>query len=77
MISSVASAARSPCPNQVPIPDLLRLRNLAIGHGLQEFREERYNLIGRAGHWWESGGSMPGLRECLPRCPHDLPIPDL
>ena len=68
-----------PCPRHVPIPDLLRLRNLAIGHDLIGFSQERYNLIGRAGHWWEeinaSGCDQCG--ECLPRCPHQLPIPDL
>jgi len=68
-----------PCPNSVPIPDLLRLRNLAIGHDLQAFAQERYNLIGRAGHWWESvdGNACKRCGECLPHCPHHLPIPDL
>ena len=68
-----------PCPKQVPIPELLRLRNLAIGHGLTEFAQERYNLIGRAGHWWEEHDASACERcgECLPRCPHHLPIPDL
>jgi len=68
-----------PCPSQVPIPELLRLRNLAMGHGLTAFAKERYNLIGRAGHWWEEHNASACERcgECLPRCPHELPIPDL
>ena len=68
-----------PCPQQVPIPDLLRLRNLAIGHDLSGFCQERYNLIARAGHWWESVDASACERcgDCLPRCPHQLPIPDL
>ncbi|MEY4430964.1 MAG: hypothetical protein RLZZ533_900 [Cyanobacteriota bacterium] len=68
-----------PCPNAVPIPELLRLRNLAVGHGLQAFAEERYNLIGRAGHWWEALDASACNRcgDCLPRCPLQLPIPDL
>ena len=68
-----------PCPNAVPIPELLRLRNLAVGHGLQAFAEERYNLIGRAGHWWEAVDASACQRcgDCLPRCPLQLPIPDL
>ena len=68
-----------PCPKQVPIPELLRLRNLAIGHELNAFAQERYNLIGRAGHWWEEHDASACERcgECLPRCPHQLPIPDL
>ena len=68
-----------PCPEQVPIPELLRLRNLAVGHGMQAFAEERYNLIGRAGHWWEErdASACRHCGDCLPRCPHQLPIPEL
>jgi predicted aldo/keto reductase-like oxidoreductase len=68
-----------PCPRQVPIPELLRLRNLAVGHGMTAFAEERYNLIGRAGHWWEeiNASACERCGDCLPRCPHQLPIPAL
>ena len=68
-----------PCPQEVPIPELLRLRNLAVGHGMTAFAQERYNLIGRAGHWWEERNASACQRcgDCLARCPHQLPIPDL
>ena len=68
-----------PCPNGVPIPELLRLRNLAVGHGMEAFAQERYNLIGRAGHWWEelNAEACRSCGACLPRCPHELPIPEL
>lgn len=68
-----------PCPAEVPIPALLRLRNLAVGHGMEAYAAERYNLIGRAGHWWEAVDASACQRcgACLPRCPHDLAIPEL
>lgn len=68
-----------PCPQDVPIPTLLRLRQLAIAHGMEAFAQERYNLIGQAGHWWEQVNAQGCERcgVCLPRCPLHLPIPDL
>ncbi len=68
-----------PCPQNVPIPELLRLRNLYIGHGLKSFAKERYNLIGRAGHWWEeiNANACKSCGDCLERCPNDLNIPKL
>lgn len=68
-----------PCPKEVPIPEILRLRNLTIGHDLQEFAKDRYNLIGRAGHWWEQkdASACEKCGACLPRCPNQLPIPQL
>lgn len=68
-----------PCPKEIPIPELLRLRNLAIGQDLMSFAKERYNLIGRAGHWWEkiNATACENCGDCLPRCPHQLPIPEL
>ena len=63
----------------MPIPELLRLRNLAVGHGMETFAAERYNLIGRAGHWWEelNAEACQQCGACLPRCPLELPIPEL
>ena len=68
-----------PCPDNVPIPEILRLRNLALGIDQIEFSKERYNLIGRADHWWETikANSCSDCNECIPKCPHNLKIPDL
>ena len=68
-----------PCPNDVPIPEILRLRNIYIGNGQTEFAKERYNLIGRASHWWEqnNANSCDSCNICLSKCPHDLDIPKL
>ena len=68
-----------PCPNEIPIPELLRLRNIYIGIGQEEFAKERYNLIGRAGHWWErkNADNCMDCNFCVPKCPNNLNIPSL
>ena len=65
-----------PCPSEIPIPEILRLRNISIGYGQLEFAKERYNLIGRAGHWWEEKNASFCLEcnECVPKCPSKLNI---
>ena len=79
--SSKCEQCRSclPCPSEIPIPEILRLRNISIGYGQLEFAKERYNLIGRAGHWWEEKDASFCLEcnECVPKCPSKLNIPDL
>jgi len=79
--SSKCEQCRSclPCPSEIPIPEILRLRNISIGYGQFEFAKERYNLIGRAGHWWEEKNASFCLdcNECVPRCPNNLNIPNL
>ncbi len=68
-----------PCPKKVPIPEILRLRNLLIGSQLEVFTKERYRLIGKAGHWWETvdASACENCGDCLPRCPNKLEIPAL
>ena len=79
--SSKCEQCRSclPCPSEIPIPEILRLRNISIGYGQLEFAKERYNLIGRAGHWWEEKNASFCLEcnECVPKCPSKLNIPKL
>ena len=43
------------------------------------FSKERYNLIGKAGHWWEEKNSSfcQECNECVPKCPSELDIPNL
>jgi uncharacterized protein len=68
-----------PCPAQINIPEVLRLRNLAIAYEMQDYGQYRYRMFENAGHWF------PGMKanrcndcgDCLPRCPHQLAIPQL
>ncbi len=68
-----------PCPAQINIPEVLRLRNLSVAYDLTDYGQYRYQMFENAGHWF------PGMKanrcndcgDCLPRCPQELNIPQL
>jgi len=79
-----------PCPEDVNIPEILRLRNLGVALDMVDFGRYRYGMLARRdpatgertggiGHW------LPGAQaefctdcgDCLPRCPLKLAIPSL
>lgn len=68
-----------PCPQDVAIPETLRLRNLTNAFDMHEFAKSRYSLLGHGGHWYPGlpGNKCNECGECLPRCPQNLPIPTL
>ena len=68
-----------PCPEGIHIPEVLRLRNLAIGYDMAEFGQYRYRMFEKAGHWFpgNKGNRCTDCGDCLPRCPEALNIPAL
>jgi predicted aldo/keto reductase-like oxidoreductase len=68
-----------PCPEDINIPEALRLRNLAVAFDMVEFGKYRYKMFENAGHWFPGTKAIhcTDCGDCLPRCPEDLAIPDL
>lgn len=68
-----------PCPENINIPEVLRLRNLAVAYEMTDFSQYRYQMFENAGHWFAGvkGNRCTSCGDCLPRCPHQLDIPVL
>jgi uncharacterized protein len=68
-----------PCPEQINIPEILRLRNLTVAYEMEDYGQYRYGMLENAGHWFPGtkGNRCTDCGDCLPRCPEQLPIPAL
>ena len=68
-----------PCPEEINIPEILRLRNLTVAYEMQDYGQYRYGMLENAGHWFPgtNGNRCTDCGDCLPRCPEGLNIPTL
>jgi uncharacterized protein len=64
-----------PCPEDINIPEILRLRNLAMAYEMVDYGKYRYRMLENAGHWFpgQRGHHCTECGDCLPRCPQHIP----
>lgn len=68
-----------PCPEGIHIPEVLRLRNLAVAYEMTQFGQYRYRMFENSGHWFpgNKANRCTDCGDCLPKCPENLMIPTL
>ena len=68
-----------PCPENINIPEILRLRNLTVAYDMTDYGQYRYRMLENAGHWFpgKKGDRCTSCGDCLSRCPEKLDIPKL
>jgi predicted aldo/keto reductase-like oxidoreductase len=68
-------------PNNINIPIILWLRNLAIAFDMTEYGKMRYNLLGNGGEWFPGNNAANvnkiNLKDCLNQSPYADKIPEL
>ncbi|ELR98211.1 aldo/keto reductase [Gloeocapsa sp. PCC 73106] len=68
-------------PNQVNIPVILWLYNLAIAYDMVDYATMRYNLLGNGSHWFPGAKAENiqelDLRDCLSQSPQAEKIPQI
>ncbi|MEM6400539.1 MAG: aldo/keto reductase [Cyanobacteria bacterium P01_D01_bin.116] len=66
-----------PCPENINIPEVLRLRNLTVAYDMKNYGKYRYGMFENAGHWFPGmkGNRCTECGDCLPKCPEELDIP--
>lgn len=68
-------------PDNINIPMILLLRNLAVAYDMVDYAKMRYNLLGNGSHWFPGNKADKvqkiDLRQCLTKSPHADRIPQV
>lgn len=68
-------------PDNINIPMILLLRNLAVAYDMVDYAKMRYNLLGNGSHWFPGNKADKvqkiDLRHCLTKSPHADIIPQV
>lgn len=67
-------------PGEINIPVILRMRNLALAYDMVEYGKMRYNMLGKADHWFPGNKAADinaeALSSVLQKSAHTEVIPD-